>query len=68
MIGEIVKGGEASKIPEKMYAPKGQMRSECIYETIYFPKYHQKNSIDFCTESLFRLGMLCTLTGKSMIS
>ena len=39
---------------------KGQMKSECIYEIIDFPKYHQKNLIDFCPESLFRLGMLCT--------
>ena len=40
--------------------PKGQMKSECIYEIIDFPKYHQKNLIDFCPESLFRLGMLST--------
>ena len=41
-------------------AAKGQMKSECIYEIIDFPKYHQKNLIDFSPESLFRLGMLCT--------
>ena len=39
---------------------KGQVKSECIYEIIDFPKYHRKNLIDFCPESLFRLGMLCT--------
>ena len=39
---------------------KGQMKSECIYEIIDFPKYHRKNLIDFCPVSLFRLGMLCT--------
>ena len=39
---------------------KGQIMSECIYEIIDFPKYHQKNLIDFCPERLFRLGMLCT--------
>ena len=37
---------------------KGQIISECIYEIIDFPKYHQKHLIDFCPE--FRLGMLCT--------
>ena len=26
---------------------------------INFPKYRQKNLIDFCPEILFRLGMLC---------
>ena len=40
--------------------PKGQMKSEHIYEIIDFKKYHQKNLIDFCPERLFRLGMLCT--------
>ena len=39
---------------------KGQIMSECIYEIIDFPKYHGKNLIDFCPESLFRLDMLCT--------
>ena len=39
---------------------KGQMKSECIFEIIDFPKYHRKNLIDFCLESLFRLGMLRT--------
>ncbi len=39
---------------------KGQIKSECIYEIIDFPKYHRKNLIDFCPERLFRLGMLCT--------
>ena len=34
---------------------KGQMKSECIYEIINFPKYHSKYLIDFCPESLFRL-------------
>ena len=39
---------------------KGQMKSECIYEIIDFPKYQRKNLIDFCPESLFRLGILRT--------
>ena len=42
------------------FVAKGQMKSECIYEIIDFPKYHQKNLIDFCPERLFRLGMLST--------
>ena len=42
------------------YLSKGQMKSECIYEIITFPKYHRINLIDFCPESLFRLGMLRT--------
>ena len=28
--------------------------------SIFQNTYHQKNLIDFCPESLFRLGMLCT--------
>ena len=36
---------------------KGKMKSECFYEIIDFPKHHQKNLIDFCPESLFRLGV-----------
>ena len=39
---------------------KGQMKSECIYEIINFPKYHRKFLVDFCPENLFRLDMLCT--------
>ena len=39
---------------------KGQIKSECTYEFIDFPKYHQIFLIDFCPERLFRLGMLCT--------
>ena len=38
-----------------MKITKGQMKSECIYEIIDFPKYHRKNLIDFCLKSLFRL-------------
>ena len=34
------------------------MKSECIYEIIHFPKHHRNNLIDFCPESLFKLGML----------
>ena len=33
---------------------KGQMKSECIYEIIDFPKYHLKNLIDFSPGRLFR--------------
>ena len=40
--------------------PKGQMKSECIYQIIDFPKYQRKNLMDSYPESLFRLGMLCT--------
>ena len=29
-------------------ATKGQIMSECTYEIINFPKYDQKNLIDFC--------------------
>ena len=40
---------------------KGQIMSKCIYEIINFPKYHRKDLIDFCPESLSRLDyMLCT--------
>ena len=38
---------------------KGQMKSECIYEIINFPKYHRKDLIDFCH---FRLGMSAKAT------
>ena len=41
--------------------PKDQMKSECIYEIIDIPKYHQIYLIDFYPESLFRLGMLCSM-------
>ena len=43
---------------------KGQMKSDCIHESIDFPKYHRKNMTDFCPESIFRLGMLCTLLSR----
>ena len=36
------------------------MKSECVYEIIYIPKYHRKNLIDFCSECSFRLGMIYT--------
>ena len=36
--------------------PKGQIMSECIYEITDFPKYHQKNLIDFCPGRSYRLG------------
>ena len=45
---------------EENWETKGQMKSECIYEIIDFPKYHWKNLIDFCPENLFRIGMLYT--------
>ena len=38
------------------YLAKGQMKSECIYEIIDFPKYHWKNLIDFCPGRFYRLG------------
>ena len=41
---------------EKFYPSKGQIMSECIYEIIDFPKYHQKNLIDFCPGRFYRLG------------
>ena len=47
---------------------KGQMKSECIYEIIDFPKYQRKNLIDFCPESLFRLGILSTHLSRVALS
>ena len=38
------------------YDIKGQMKWECIYEIIDFPKYHWKNLIDFCPGRFYRLG------------
>ena len=46
-----------TNLDSKLLATKGQIMSECIYEIIDFPKYHLKNLIDFCPESLY---MLCT--------
>ena len=43
-----------------LFLSKGQMKSKRIHEIIDFPKYHRKNLIDFCPESLFRLDMVCT--------
>ena len=34
---------------------KDQIMSECIYEIINFPKYHQKNLIDFYLGRFYRL-------------
>ena len=52
----------ALRLPEcnMQLLSKGQIKSECIYAIIHFPKYHQNFLIDFCPESLSRLGMLCT--------
>ena len=33
---------------------KGQIMSECIYEIIDLPKYHQTNLIDFCPGIFYR--------------
>ena len=44
---------------------RGQMKSECIYEIIDFPKYQRKNLINICPESLFWLGMLRTHLSQS---
>ena len=35
---------------------KGQIKSECIYDIMDFPKYHRKNLIDFCPGRFYRLG------------
>ena len=43
---------------------KGQMKSESVHEIIDFPKYPPENLINFCPESLFRLGMLCTYLSR----
>ena len=43
---------------------KGQIKSECIDEIIDFLKYHRKNLIDFCPESLFRLGLFSTCLSR----
>ena len=60
--GTIYLNGEMFlEVPGKL---KGQIKSECIYEIMVFPKYHRKNLIDFCPESLFRLGMICTHLGR----
>ena len=32
---------------------KGQMKSDCIYEIIDFPKYHRKKLTDFCPKIFF---------------
>ena len=48
------------KLRAEIFALKGQMKSECIYEIIDLPKYRLKDLIDFCPGRLFRLGMLCT--------
>ena len=61
LVGPVV--AKQKKLQHKFWAyeaTKGQMKSECTYEIIDFPKYHQKNLKDFCPESLFRLGMLST--------
>ena len=36
--------------------PKGQIKSEWIYEVIKFPKQQLKTLKDFCPERLYRLG------------
>ena len=45
---EKVKLMEEKNAINRIEFPKGHMKSECIYEIIDFPKYHQKNLIDFC--------------------
>ena len=42
------------KFPTLIALSKGQMKSECIYEIIDFPKHHLKILIDFCPERLLR--------------
>ena len=44
------------KFGQKQFTVKGQIKSECIYEIIDFPKYHRKNLIDFCPGRFYRLG------------
>ena len=39
---------ELPKTFSGFFFTKGQIMSECIYEIIDFPKYYQKNLIDFC--------------------
>ena len=41
-------GRHNSNLRSLRYTPKGQIMSECIFEIINFPKYHQNNLIDFC--------------------
>ena len=44
---------------------KGQMKSECIYEIVDFPKYHQNFLIDFCPGRFYRLGKFDFYQGDS---
>ena len=64
---EKVKLMEEKSAINRIEFPKGHMKSECIYEIIDFPKYHQKNLIDFCPERLFRLVMLCTHQSRVLL-
>ena len=56
--GNLLKGFENKTVLKIL---KGQMMSDCIFEIIDFPKYHRKNLIVFCPESLFRLGVCYVL-------
>ena len=54
-------GQKSIKYNATAYGAKGQIKSECIYEIIDFPKYHRKNLIDFCPGRFYRLGTSATL-------
>ena len=41
---------------------KGQMKSDCIYEIIDFPKYHRKKLINFCPKMFFLFFFLTDIT------
>jgi hypothetical protein len=43
-------------ICKKLTNTKGQIMSECIYEIINFPKYHQKDMIDSYPGRFYGLG------------
>ena len=43
-------------MPKNRNSVKGQMKSECVYEIIDFPKYHPKTLIHFCPGRFYRLG------------
>ena len=46
---------------------KGQIMSECIYEIIDFPKYHQNFLIDICPGMFYRLGTYVNCYGPLLI-
>ena len=53
LLGSMFNGQKSNLFFDNLLkTSKGQMKSECIYEIIDFPKYYRKYLIDFCPESL----------------